>query len=234
VSSIKREARIAGLWYLLLGVTAPIGLELVPDKLFVSGNASETASRVLASQTLYRIGMASELFHQAIVIFLVLALFRLFKRVDEGLSVQLVILGALVSVPIMFLNVVNEFAALTLFKGAPFLAPFDKAQLDALGYFFIRLHNQGIQVAAIFWGLWLFPFGLLVIRSGFIPRLFGYLLFIAGISYLVVSTASILAPQYVHTLGNYAGLLEICEVPIIFWLVIWGAREPKAVPQAAT
>jgi len=227
VSTIKREARIAGWWYLLLGLSAPLGLEIVPDKLYVSGNATETAQRVLSHETLYRLGMFSELFHQAIGIFLVLALFRLFKRVDEGLSWQLVILGALVSVPVMFANEVSALGALILFKGAPYLSVFDKAQLEALGYFFIRLHTLGIQMAAVFWGLWLFPFGLLIIRSGFIPKVFGYLLFVAGVAYLASSACTVLAPQFSREVNNYAGILEIAEVPIIFWLVIAGAKEPK-------
>lgn len=227
MSTIKREARIAGWWYLLLGLSAPLGLEIVPDKLYVSGNATETAQRVLSHETLYRLGMFSELFHQAIGIFLVLALFRLFKRVDEGLSWQLVILGALVSVPVMFANEVSALGALILFKGAPYLSVFDKAQLEALGYFFIRLHTLGIQMAAVFWGLWLFPFGLLIIRSGFIPKVFGYLLFVAGVAYLASSACTVLAPQFSREVNNYAGILEIAEVPIIFWLVIAGAKEPK-------
>jgi len=227
MSTIKHEARIAGLWYLLLGVSAPLGLEIVPDKLYVAGNATETAQRVLAHETLYRLGMFSELFHQAVVIFLVLALFRLFKRVDEGLSWQLVILGALVSVPVMFANEVSALGALLLFKGAPFLSVFDRPQLDALGYLFIRLHSLGIQMAAIFWGLWLFPFGLLVIRSGFIPKIFGYLLFVAGSAYLASSFCTVVTPQLSREVNNYAGILEIAEVPIIFWLVIAGAKEPK-------
>ena len=227
MSTIKREARIAGWWYLLLGLSAPLGLEIVPDKLYVSGNATETAQRVLSHETLYRLGMFNELFHQAIGIFLVLALFRLFKRVDEGLSWQLVILGALVSVPVMFANEVSALGALILFKGAPYLSVFDKAQLEALGYFFIRLHTLGIQMAAVFWGLWLFPFGLLIIRSGFIPKVFGYLLFVAGVAYLASSACTVLAPQFSREVNNYAGILEIAEVPIIFWLVIAGAKEPK-------
>jgi hypothetical protein len=219
---------VAGAWYLLLGLTAPLGLEIVPDRLYVAGNATETAARVLASETLYRLGMASELFHQVVVIFLALALFRLFRHMNETLAWQVVILGALVSVPIMFLNVVNEIAALTLFKGGGFLGGFEKPELDALGYLFIRMHGQGIHMAAIFWGLWLFPFGLLVIRCGFIPRIIGYSLFVAGAAYVAAAVADVLLPQLAPAVFNYAGLLEICELPIIFWLVIAGATGPKA------
>jgi hypothetical protein len=224
----KKQARIAGLWYLLLGVTAPIGLVYVPGKVIVPGNATATVDHLRASESLVRIGIGSELFHQVIGIFLVLALYRLFKEVNEKYAVLMVILGALVSVPIVFVNVLNEIAALVLVSGADFLSVFDKRQLDALAYLFVRLHSQGFIVASIFWGLWLFPFGILVIRSGFIPRIFGVLLFIAGSAYLASSFTSLLLPRYAHVVGQFAMVLEIAEVPIIFWLLIWGAKSQRS------
>ncbi len=189
MESIKRQARKAGLLYLVLGVSAPIGLLYVPGQLYVSGNAAATAEKIRASEWLLRLGIASELFHQVIVIFLVLALYRLFKPVGEALARQLVILGALVSVPIMFVNVLNHVAALVLVGDADFLAVFDRPQRDALAYLFLRLHSHGVVVASVFWGLWLFPFGMLVIRSGFIPRILGVLLMVAGSAYLASAFA---------------------------------------------
>jgi hypothetical protein len=227
VKSIQQKARSAGFLYLLLGLTAPIGLLYVPGRLIVFGDAAATADNLRSSGGLLRIGMASELVHQIIVIFLVLALYRLFKDVSETLAVQTVILGALVSVPIMFVNVLNEIAALVLVGGADFLAVFDRPQLDALAYLFLRLHSQGITVTSIFWGLWLFPFGMLVIRSGFIPRVFGVLLMIAGSAYLASAFATLVVPETAPLVNTVAGPLEIAEVPIIFWLVIWGAKPPK-------
>jgi hypothetical protein len=225
MNTTKKQARIAGLWYLLLGISAPIGLMYVPGKIMVPKDATATADHIRASESLLRLGIGSELFHQIIVIFLALALYRLFKAVSEKHAVLLVILGALVSVPIVFLNVLNEIAALILVSGADFLSVFDKHQLDALAYLFLRLHSQGIVVAAIFWGLWLFPFGILVIRSDFIPRFLGYLLFIAGFAYLADSFTVLLLPSYRHLVDQFAGILEIAEVPIIFWLLIWGAKD---------
>jgi hypothetical protein len=205
---------------------------LVPGKLFVSGNAVATADRIRANESLLRLGIASELFHQIVVIFLVLELYRLFKAVSENLVRQVVILGALVSVPIVFVNILNEIAALILVGRPEFLsAVFDPAQLDALAYLFIRLHGQGITVASIFWGLWLFPFGMLVIRCGFIPRFLGVAMMVAGVGYLASATASLLLPQYASAVGRVAMILEFGELPIMFWLLIWGARErPTPAP----
>jgi len=223
MNPIKKQARVAGLWYLLLGITAPVGLLYVPSKLIVAGNPAATVDNLRASDSLLRIGIGSELIHQVIYVFLVLALYRLFKAVNEKYAVLMVIFS-LLSVPIMFLNVLNDVAALVLVSGADFLSVFGKPQLDALAYLFVRLHSQGIIVAAIFWGLWLFPFGILIIRSGFIPRVLGVLLFVAGCAYLASSFTTLLLPRYAPLVNRFALILEVAELPIMFWLLIWGAK----------
>lgn len=228
MDTVKRQARKAGLLYMLIAATAWIGLLYVPNVLYVAGDAGATADRIRASEWLLRAGIATELFHQIVQIFLVLALYRLFKGVNETLARQLVILGALVSVPIVMVNVLNEIAALTLVSGADFLAAIPQPQLDALAYFFLRLHSRGITLAAIFWGLWLLPFGLLAMRSGFIPQVLGILLLVAGCAYVVDSTTTLVLPQYAKAVSSVASVLEIAEVPIILWLAIWGAKARSA------
>ena len=224
MSRERKQARVAGLLYVLMAIVAPIGLMYVPSKVFVQGNVLATAENLRTSGGIVRLGIVSELVHQIIAIFLVLALYRLFKEVDENLARQVVVLGALVSVPIVFVNVLNEIAALTLVGGAEFLQALGKTQLDALVYLFLHLHTQGIVVASIFWGLWLFPFGLLVIRCGFIPRALGVLLLIAGAAYLVTSFTTLALPDYAPMVTRYVSPLVAAELPIIFWLLIRGAK----------
>jgi len=222
-----KALRTAALLYLLLIISAPVGLLYVPSTLIVPGDATATADHIRASEWLFRIGIGSELFHQAIAIFLVLALYRLFKPVNEQHAKLMVILGALVSVPIMFINVLNEIAALILVNSADFLSVFSKSQLDALALLFLRLHEQGVEIVQLFWGLWLFPYGILVIRSGFIPRLLGVLLFIAGTALLAGSFTSLVLPQYGVLFGQIAMVLDFGEFPIIFWFFIralWPSR----------
>src|SRR5579862_737174 len=170
MSALKSQARTAGLLYFLVLLIAPFGLEYVPRKLYVREDALATANHIRASESLLRLGIFSELLHEVLWIFVVLALYRIFEPVDKKHARQMLILGALVSVPIVFINVLNEIAALLLATRAEFLRVFDGVQLDALALLFYRLHGQGLNVASIFWGLWLFPFGVLVMRSGFIPR----------------------------------------------------------------
>ncbi len=223
----RQQARVAGVLYLLLGLIAPIGLLYVPGRLIVAGDAAATAANLRSAGWLLRVGLASELVHQVIVVFLVLALYRLFEAVSRNLARQLVIFGALVSVPVMFANVLNQLAALTLVSGADYLDVMDRVQLDSLAYLFLHLHDAGITVVSVFWGLWLFPFGLLVIRSGFIPRPLGVLLIVAGSAYLVSSFVTLVAPYWEVAVARVATPLELAEVPIIFWLLIWGARAPS-------
>jgi len=233
MDELRRTARTAGMLYLLLAITAPIGLIYVPGQLFVPGDAAATAQRVAASGGLLRLGIASELFHQVLGIFLVLVLFRLFRAVDERNAMRMVILS-LLPVPIVFLTVLGEVAALILVSGAGWLSAFDARQLDALTYLSLRLHGQGIVVASIFWGLWLFPFGICAMRSGFVPRALGILLMVAGTAYVASAATTLLLPQYRQAVGQVAMALEVGELPIIFWLLHRGMRaRPSVAPTVA-
>src|SRR5256885_2966633 len=137
------------------------------------------------------------------VIFLALALYRLFKGVDQNLAVLMVILGGVLPAAVDFFNVLNDAAALVLIRGADFLSVFDKPQRDALAMLFLRLHHQEIVAAEILWGLWLFPFGVLVIRSGFLPRFLGVLLIVNCFAYLAQSLTSLLLPSYANDVDQW-------------------------------
>jgi hypothetical protein len=130
MNSLNRNARVAGLLYLTL-LTAPLRLLYIPGKLFVTANASATSNNIAAHETLFRLGILSDLFTATMAIFLTLALYRLFKEVDQGLARLMVILGALMVTPIYFLNTINDAAALLLARGPNVLSAIDKPQRDA-------------------------------------------------------------------------------------------------------
>ncbi len=223
MNSTKKQARVAGILYLLACSTAPFSLIYVPRVLVVLEDATATANHVRASETLLRMGIASELIISIVLIFAVLAFYRLFKRVSEKHALAMLIL-LLVSIPISLLNVLNDIAALILVSGAGFLSVFDQRQLDALVLLFLRLHNQGLALAGIFWGLWLFPFGILAMRSGFIPRVLGVFMILAGVPYLVSGFTTLILPQYVY-LSRFLTVFAFGELPMVLWLLIWGAKE---------
>jgi hypothetical protein len=228
---LDKAARIAGGLYVLEALVGPFSLVYVPSALFVNGNAAATAGNILAHETLFRFGIVGDLLTATLGLFVTLALYRLFNGVNHSLAALMVILGGFMVVPIYFMNSLNWVAALLLVRGADFLAAFDTGQRYALAMLFIRLHSQGHIVNGIFWGLWLFPFGLLVVKSGFLPRFLGFWLILNGFAYLMLSLTGLLLPQYHDALSNILFPVLFGEVAIALWLLIRGAKvKPPNVP----
>jgi hypothetical protein len=212
-------ARVAGLLYLTL---VPLGFFTlyVSSRLVVLGDAATTASNIMASESLFRLGIVSALLIQIVNIFVVLALYKLLKPVGQNMALLMVIF-ILLGAPIAMLNELNQFAVLFLLHGADYLAPFTAAQLRALMPLFLDLHQLGISIAGVFWGLWLFPMGYLVFKSGFIPRVLGVLLIIGCLGYLIESFAAFLFPNYEV---NIALFTFWGEVLLPLWLLIKGVN----------
>ena len=221
-------ARIAGAIYLSMIVTGPFSLIYVPAKLIVKGNASATAGNILAHETMFRLAIFADLIGQVIFICLGIALYRLLREVNRTWSC-LMVAFVLVSAAVCFLNALNNIAALTLFRGTEYLAVFDRAEREALGMLFLRLHSNGIFIAEIFWGLWLFPFGLLVFRSQFLPRFIGVWLMINCFGYLALSVTALFFPASYSALFRYSQPVLLGELAIMLWLLIKGAKD-KPVP----
>ena len=223
MNSTKRTARIAGVLYVLLALTGVFSLIYVPTTLVVFGDATATAENIRSSELLFRSGILSGLVSNVIFVFLVLALYRLLKETSHKQAMLMVTL-VVISVATGFANTINQLGALIALSGADFLSVFEKPELDAVAYLFIRLNSWGIQIIQIFWGLWLFPFGLLVYKSGFIPKILGVLLMIAGFGYLLGSFMFQILPQYDDALSTFIMVLEMGELPIILWLLIVGVK----------
>jgi hypothetical protein len=224
MSSTRNPGRVAGFLYLLLVLFAPFRLIYIPAKLFVRGNATVTANNIGAHELLFRLGIVSDLLCGIILIFLILALYRLLNGVDRNLAVLMVILGGVLPATIDFVNVLNDAAALILVRGADFLSVFEKPQRDALAMLFLRAHHQEVLAAEILWGLWLFPLAILVYRSRFLPRFLGVWLIINGFAYLTISLIGLLVPQYEDVVSNYAFPALLGEMAIMLWLLIKGAK----------
>ncbi len=222
MSPRKRDARVAGALYLLMSVAAVVSLNNVPSWFMAGGDAEATADKIAASPLLYRIGVVSDLAAQILFVFLVLALSRLLKGVDERLAALMVAL-VLVQVPMAFANMLLGMAPLVLLSGADYLSAFTQPQLDALTMGFLDLRGHGVRAVMALWGLWLLPFGLLVLRSRFIPRILGLLLIAGCFGYLAVSAISLLFPAYADVVLPLVSL-AVGEILIILWLVTKGAR----------
>lgn len=223
----KKKARIAGLLYLVMAVTGPIGLMYVPSTLIVSGNAAATAGNIVQSEFLFRIGIVSNLTCQISFIFLVLALDRLFKGINEK-HAKLMVSLVIASVSVAFLLELTQVAVLVILNGPEYLNVFNSEQLNALVMLFLNIHEQGVTIAGIFWGLWLFPFGYLTLKSGFIPKIFGILLIIGCFAYLTDSISALLI-SHRSQLFSWILMLPLGagEILTILWLLIIGARDIK-------
>ena len=222
--STKTKARFAGRLYLLLAVTGVFNLIYVPTTLYVFGDAAATADNIRSSELLFRTGILSGVISNVVFVFLVLALYQLLKDINRRQAVLMVTL-VVISVATTFANTFHQIAALIALSGADFMSVFDKPQLEAIAYLFLRLHSQGLQIIQIFWGLWLFPFGLLVYKSRFIPRILGVLLIVAGVGYVLACFTFLILPQYISAIAPLFTILEMGELPIILWLLIVGAKD---------
>jgi Domain of unknown function (DUF4386) len=232
MSSTQNPGRLTGLLYLLVSIPGAFALVYVPNKVIVHGNPAATINNIAASESLYRLGIGAELISQALFILVALALHNLLKGVNQRQAALMVIL-IVVSIPIAFLNELNAVATLVLVHGAGLLSLFDKPQRDALAMMFVNLHGQGFDVAGIFWGLWLFPLGLLVYRSGFIPRILGVLLIANCFTYVINSLTSLVLPAYEDIVSRWMTPFQFGELLFMFWLLIMGAN-PKPSPRPAT
>ncbi len=222
-TSLKKTARLAGLWYLLLGIAGAYSIIYVPSKIMVRGDAVATANNILANEFLFRTSIISDLISNTIFVFLVLVLYRLFKQVNER-QAKLMVALVIVQIPAVFFMEAINITSLMILKGE-ILKTFELSQRQDLAMLFLQINDYGSLPLEMFWGLWLIPFGRLVYKSGFIPRIFGILLIIAGIAYVIDSSISLLFPSYsVFVKQPTLLLVAIGEISIMLWLLIKGVK----------
>lgn len=225
MTSLSKNARVAGLLYILSSLFGMVRLIYVPNVLFVHGNAAATASNIAGHELLFRFGIVSYLLCNALWIFVMLALYRLLNGVDQALAALMVILSLMVT-PISFVNIANDIAALLFARGADFLSVFDKAQREALVMLFLNLHHQ-LDLAWELLGVSFIPFGLLVYRSRFLPRILGVWLMIASFAYMALSFTGLLFPGYEDKVIRFAQPVLFAEVALMLWLAIMGVKEKR-------
>ena len=232
----KRDARIAGWLYFLFAAPGPFCLLYVPNQIMVHGNAAATAANLLTHEMLLRTGVVVWLLAMALWIVMALALYRLFSGVSKQLASLLVILVA-VSAGIAFLNELNSLGAILVLRGNEFANTLTQTQREAAAMLFLRLHGQGNAVNEMLWGLWLLPFGLLIMRSQFIQRLLGVWLLVDGFAWVGICMVALLAPSYNDLAFKAAQPAVFAELAVMLWLITIGVRAPEserhAMPAAA-
>ena len=220
MNSPQKTARVAAFVFLIvfgLGISAEL---FVRGDIIVPGDAATTVNNIMASESLFRLSLVSDLIRQMFLLLLVLVLYKLLKPVNKNIALLMVIF-ALVSIPITMLNELNHFAILLLSSGADYVTAFEADQLHTLVMFFLDLREYGTFIPGIF-SLWLFLQGYLVFKSGFLPRILGILLMIGGICYPIHAVLFFLFPNSDATiLGVFA---FIGEVLFYLWLLIKGVN----------
>lgn len=225
MTPIARNARMAGFLYLLIILVGPLRLIYIPTTLFVTGDAAATAANIAAHETLFRAGMATDIFCAVMLIFVVMALVRLFAGVDEHQSRLMLIFGGVLPVAVYFVNVATDGVTLLLVRGADFLNVFDKPQHDALSMLFLRFRDQQVIAAETLWGIWLFPLAILIWKSRALPRVIAVWLMLTGVSYIALSATGIMAPQHQDLVFRLGSPARFGELAFTLWLLIMGAKQ---------
>jgi hypothetical protein len=224
-SSPRRVARIAGIWYALLAVFSFFSTMYVDPRFPTTAGGQSVADSIRSGgEFLFRLGILSTLAGQACFLFAGLAFHRLFEGTDRRQARSLLAL-VVSSVPIAFLNMLCKIAPLVLLRDSGFADALDPAQSQALASLFLGLYDYGIFIASVFWGLWLLPLGLLVIKSGYFPKVLGLLLLVNGAAYIASSSMAIVCPEARGASAPlFSILLIVGEIPFLLWLLIRGAR----------
>ncbi len=223
MNSVKNTARLAGLLYLILGALSAFGLTYVPSVLIVPGDTATTVGNIVANESLFRLGIVSNLLTFTVNLFLAVFLYKLLKPVHEGMA-SLMVMLALVGISIAMLNELNQVAVLLL-SGANYSTAFSAP-------LFLDLYKHGFSITHIFFGLWLFPMGCLVFKSGFLPKFLGVFLIIACFGYLADFILLFLFPDMDVRIKEFT---FVGEVFLLLWLLIrgvdveqWDVREHSA------
>ena len=227
---IKGTARSTGLLYLVMGLPAPITLMYMPRRFFVTGDASATAANIASGELVYRFGVLAGLVSSVGFVLLALSLYRLFRDVDR-IQARLLLSLVLMASVLGLVDLILLLAPLVFIHGAAAMPSFTQAQLDALALGFLRIRGAEVGIASSLWGLWLLPFGILVMKSRVIPAFIGMLLILGGFAYLAGSLTSILYPEHLSAVSRITLPLGAPgELAIMLWLLIRGGRVPSPLP----
>jgi hypothetical protein len=224
-SSPQVYARIGGVLYLMIIVIGFCSQFFVRDKLVVSGDVTATAKNIMASESLWRFSIATELILLVCAVALTMILYVLLRPVNKNLAL-LAVLFNIVEFPIEAISKLCLFAALFLSGNADYLKAFEPHQLHALVKISLKLHDYGFGIDLVFFGFACLVYGYLLFRSGYFHRALGVLMAIAGLSYLLNSFTLILAPAYAGTIFLVLVLALIGELSLCLWLIVKGVNVP--------
>jgi hypothetical protein len=223
MNSINKTARIAGILYFMYIVTSIIGNEFGR---FVSVDASVTVNHIMAHESQFRIGFVISLFSYVLFLLAAWYLYVLLKPVDKNMALLFLLLN-LGGFAILVLSHLNLFSSLLLLSGDDYLKVFQPDQLQAQAILFVNLYKTGSTIAQIPYGIWLFPLGFLVFKSGFLPKFLGILLIADGFGLLIYVCQRFLLPGFIIISYPCLVISFIAEISLSLWLFIKGVKDQK-------
>lgn len=227
-TSFEREPkfylRLAGLFYLAIILLGLYGEMFVRAKLVVPGNPSATAQAISGAPFLWRSGIVGDLLMQVFDIPVIVVLYLLLRPLNESLALSATFIN-LIQTAVLVANKLTLLIPLFLVSGARYLSPFSAEQLHSISYLAIKIHSYGFAVGLIFFGVACLLRGYLLFKSGYVPKIFGVLMLLAGLSYLINSFALILAPSFATILFP-AILLPafVGEFSFCLWMIVKGVN----------
>ncbi len=214
----KNTARTAGFFYLLQIPLGVFGIMYIPGFLVIPGNVPATVSNILANEFLFRLSIVSAILCALITVLTAIFISKILKPVNESWA-KLITLFAALAAPISMLNELNNVAVLLLVKNSFVVSGYSENQVQSLLSLFLELHKYGMQIIGIFFGLWLFPMGYLIIKSNYIPKIIGILLLVTCCGYLIDFTTFFLFTDFKIKFSEYVWLGEVL---MVVWLLIKG------------
>lgn len=216
-------ARLAGFLYLLIIAGGLFAQAFVRERLIVAGDAAATASNLLEHATLYRMGFGVHLFYLLCAIALAVILYDMLRRVSASLAL-LALCFDIVAITVEGVGLLDHLAPLRMLTDSG-LTAMDPIQLQAMAYAQARQFAYGFGMSLVFFGAFCIVAGVLIHRSGFLPRTLGILMVVAGACYIINSFALFLAPALADMLFPYILLpCLVAELSLASWLLVKGIR----------
>ncbi len=224
MSSPKQLARIAGVFYLLVGIFGGFSEGVVDPKLHIAGNATATAANAIANSDLVRVGVVAHLVDGVFFALTAMALYLLLNHVQKN-AARSMVLFVVLAVGMICLNAVFLFEGMRVATDPSYAAAFGVAGSSALVMVLLDIQHYGTLAAQVFFGLWLAPLGYLVYRSGLFPKALGVVLVMATVSYLADSFASFLLPNLEQQIKPFLIIAPLVgEIWMVLYLLVKGVK----------
>ena len=227
MTSTRNTARLAGLLWILGAATAGFSIVYTRNKLIVFGDAATTIANLRAFEGLFRASIASSVLSAIFTFFFGLALFQVFKDARKSLSMMF-LTSILITVGLSAANAVNNLGAVVVLGDAGYLKAFQPEQLTALAMVFLRINNYALGIVEIFTGIYMFTLGLLILKTGYVPKFMGVLLMIGACAFPVNTFMKILLPHTFPAMTQVTMMMNALGAPLkMLWLAFMGVKETQ-------